>query len=300
MSKKTRYVCLSESDLPAGTALPWSIFLRSGELLAPAGFAVQDSVMSLRLMMATPMRAATEADDPAKTVEAEPDPGLEKIVARSLDPLQYLKHNAEGVVLVFKLPSDPEPRKAQVDFYGRIPGQAVIVSAPPLGLGIGQTWQSFEGLPISAQIIFGKSLCIFKTAVLRYAAIPSGHLFLKYPTEAATQPFRQTLRVDARIPASVQMADGYTVPALITNLSGSGCAVATGFVLGQPGARLTMSFRLKIGDKPQLLTVPCIVRSIKGKPSQQIRYGIEFEESAIDTTGMQLLRSYVYENLAER
>ncbi len=85
MSKKTRYVCLSESDLPAGTALPWSIFLRSGELLAPAGFVVQDSVMSLRLMMATPMRAATEADDPAKTVEAEPDPGLEKIVARSLD-----------------------------------------------------------------------------------------------------------------------------------------------------------------------------------------------------------------------
>lgn len=289
------YVYLSESDLTPGCALPWAIYLRSGELLAPAGFMVQDSVIALRLMMATPMRAATAADAPGSTHEAV----NEAAAAKALDPLQYLKHNAEGVVLVFKLPNDIEPRKVQVEFFGRIPQQSVIVSAPALGLGIGQTWQNFEGMPISAQVIFGKSLCIFKTTVLRYAAIPSPHLFLRYPTEAVTQPFRQTLRVDARLPASVLMADGYSVPALITNLSGSGCAVATGFVLGQAGARLTLSFRVKIADKPQSLALPCVVRSVKGKPSQQIRYGVEFDESAMDDASKLALRSYVYENLAE-
>ncbi|MES2016302.1 MAG: PilZ domain-containing protein [Pseudomonadota bacterium] len=296
MSGKPRYTYLSESDLTPGVPLPWSIYLRSGELLAPAGFVVQDSVIALRLMMATPMRAAQAGDNPAATHEAINEAAAGKL----LDPLQYLKHNAEGVVLVFKLPSDIEARKVQVEFFGRIPQQSVIVSAPPLGLGPGQTWQSFEGMPVSAQVIFGKSLCIFKTAVLRYAAIPSPHLFLRYPTEAVTQPFRQTLRVDARLPAAVLMADGYTVPALITNLSGSGCAVATGFLLGQAGARLTLTFRVKIADKPQSLSLPCVVRSVKGKPSQQIRYGVEFDEAAMDDAGKQALRSYVYENLAER
>ncbi len=294
---KTRYVYLSESDLPIGGPLPWSIYLRSGELLAPAGFVVQDSVVAMRLMMATPMRAATERD--SATFEADSDPVAEKLVAKTVDPLKYLKHNAEGVVLVFKLPSDFEPRTVQVDFYGRIPMQSVIVSAPNLGLGIGQTWQNFEGMPISVQIIFGKSLCIFKTTVMRYAALPSAHLFLRYPTEAATQPFRQALRVDARIPASISMADGYTVPALITNLSGSGCAVATGFVLGQAGTRLTVAFRVKIAEKARVLSMSCVIRSIKGKLSQQMRYGIEFDEAVADDI-LHALRSYVYEHLAER
>ena len=296
---KTRYVYLSESDLPVGAPLPWSIYLRSGELLAPAGFVVQDSVVAMRLMMATPMRAASEQDRGAVTFEAESDPVSEKMAPKTSDPLKYLKHNAEGVVLVFKLPSDFEPRKMQVEFYGRIPMQSVIVSAPPLGLGISQTWQQFEGLPMSAQVIFGKSLCVFKTTVMRYAALPSGHLFLRYPTEAVTQPFRQALRVDARIPASISMADGYTVPALITNISGSGCAVATGFVLGQAGTRLTVAFRVKIADKARVLTMPCVIRSIKGKLSQQMRYGIEIDE-VVDDTILHALRSFVYEHLAER
>ena len=300
MNKKARYIYLSESDIPVGAALPWSIYLRSGELLAPAGFMVQDSVVALRLMMATPMRAATDSDRTTGTIAAGTDLVAEKNAPKPSDPLQYLQHNAETVVLVFKLPSDAEPRKVQVEFYGRIPLQAVIVSAPHLGLGIGQTWQNFEGMPISAQVIFGKKLCIFKTTVMRYAALPGAHLFLRYPTEAVIQPFRQALRVDARVPASVQMADGYTVPALITNLSGSGCAVSTGFVLGQAGARLTLTFRVKIAGKPQMMSLPCMIRSIKGKLSQQMRYGVEFDDATMDDAARQMLHSYVYENLAER
>lgn len=300
MSKKTRYIYLSQSDLPVGAALPWSIYLRTGELLAPAGFMVHDSNVAQRLLMATPMRAATDSDRACATFEADSDPMAEKAAPKPADPLQYLKHNAEAVVLVFKLPSDFEPRKVQVEFYGRIPMQSLIVSAPPLGLGMGQTWQNFEGMPISAQIIFGKSLCIFKTTVMRYTAVPTGHLFLRYPTDAVTQPFRQALRIDARIPASVLMGDGHTVPALITNLSGSGCAVATGFVLGQPGARMTMAFRVKTADKPQMLSLPCVIRSVKGKLSQQMRYGVEFDKAAMDDAGRQALHSYVYQTLAER
>lgn len=297
---KTQFVYLSEGDLPVGSSLPWSIYLRSGELLAPAGFMVADAVVQRRLMIATPVRAAqaTDADRRKVTVE-EQGGGDDKSAAHSTDPLKYLKHNAEGVVLTFKLPSDFEPRNAQVEFYGRVPMQSIIVSAPPLGLGNGQTWQNFEGIALTVQVIFGRSLCMFKTTVMRYSGLPSGHLFLRYPQEAVTKSFRQALRVDARIPASITMADGYTVPALITNLSGCGCAVATGFVLGQPGTRLTVAFRVRLAEKNRVVSVPCVIRSIKGKLSQQMRYGIEFDEQ-VDDSVLLTLKSFVYEHLAER
>ena len=296
---KMQFVFLSEGDLPVGRSLPWAIYLRSGELLAPAGFVVADAVVQRRLMMATPVRAAQATDTDREKIVADGPDNDDKGAPHTHDPLKYLKHNAEGVVLTFKLPVDFEPRNVQVEFYGRVPLQSIIVSAPTLGLGNGQTWSSFEGLPMTVQVIFGRSLCMFKTSLMRYSALPSGHLFLRYPQDAVTKSFRQALRVDARIPASITLVDGYTVPALITNLSGSGCAVATGFVLGQPGTRLTVAFRLKLADKARVVTVPCVIRSIKGKLSQQMRYGIEFDEQVEDSV-LLTLKSFVYEHLAER
>jgi hypothetical protein len=203
------------------------------------------------------------------------------------------------VILTFQLPNDFEPRKVNVDYFGRIPMQSVIVSAPPLGLGTAQTWNNFEGMPMTVQVILGRSICLFKTTVLRYSPQPSPHLFLRSPQEAVTKSFRQALRVDAHIPASITMPDGYTVPALITDLSGGGCALASGFILGQAGTRLQMAFRVKLSDKLRVITVPCVIRSIKGKLSQQMRYGIEFDEK-VDEPTVLALKSFVYEHLAER
>jgi PilZ domain len=296
---KQQFVPLSGQDLPVGMPLPWSIFLRSGELLAPAGFMVSDALVQARLMAAMPVRAATGRDAGMPLIEVSTAPVAEPASGPTHDPLKYLKHNAEGVILTFKLPSDFEARTAQVEFYGRIPLQSVIVSAPALGLGTAQTWQQHEGLAVTVQVIFGRSLCMFKTNVMRYAPLPSGHLFLRYPQDAVTKSFRQALRVDAQIPASVTMQDNYTVPAIITNLSGCGCAVATGFILGQPGTRLTVSFRLKMLDKARVVSLPCVIRSIKGKLSQQMRYGIEFDEQ-VDEAVLLTLKSFVYEHLAER
>lgn len=291
----TQFVYLSDFDLKVGERLPWAIYLRSGELLAPAGFVVLDSVVRERLMVTRPMRAAMQQDDARALVDVSAAPD-EKIARQSHDPLKYLKHNAEGTVLTFKLASDFEPRSVQVEFYGRVPLQSLIVSAPALP---GQSWNNLDGLPMTVQVIFGRILCVFKTTVMRYSPLPSGHLFLRYPTDAVTKPFREALRVETKLPASIMTQDGYSVPAVITNISGSGCAIATGFVLGQPGTRLKVSFRVKIADKYRVLEVPCIIRSNKGKLSQQMRYGCSFDEGA-DDAALLALKSFVYEHLAER
>jgi len=295
---KQQFVYLAESDLKVGSRLPWAIYLRSGELLAPTGFAIADVEVQRRLMQAVPVRAATQHDRSQDVVLAEGTPEADAPV-HNPDPLQHLRHNAEGVILTFQLPNDFEPRKVNVEYFGRIPMQSVIVSAPLLGLGTAQTWNNFEGMPITVQVILGRSICLFKTTVLRYSPQPSPHLFLRSPQDAVTKSFRQALRVDAHIPASITMPDGYTVPALITDLSGGGCALASGFILGQAGTRLQMAFRVKLSDKLRVITVPCVIRSVKGKLSQQMRYGIEFDEK-VDEPTVLALKSFVYEHLAER
>lgn len=294
---KQQFVHLSESDLKVGTKLPWAIYLRSGELLAPTGFPIADEEVRRRLMQAVPVRAATSTDNRRDIVLAEGAPEAEA-EAHNPDPLKHLRHNTEGVILTFQLPNDFEPRKVNVEYFGRIPMQSVIISAPPLGSGT-QGWNNFEGMPVTLQVILGRSICLFKTTVLRYSPLPSAHLFLRSPQDAVTKSFRQALRVDAHIPASITMPDGYTVPALITDLSGGGCALASGFILGQAGTKLKMAFRVKLSDKVRVITVPCTIRSIKGKLSQQMRYGIEFDEE-VDEPTVLALKSFVYEHLAER
>jgi hypothetical protein len=70
-------------------------------------------------------------------------------------------------------------------------------------------------------------------------------------------------------------------------------------VLGQSGTRLKAAFRLKIAEQYHVLVAHCIIRSIKGKLSQQMRYGIEFAD-ATDASTMLTIKSFVYEHLAER
>jgi hypothetical protein len=57
MSKRL-FIYLSEGDLQIGKPLPWSVYVRSGELLAPAGFLISDSAARARLMAARPLRVA--------------------------------------------------------------------------------------------------------------------------------------------------------------------------------------------------------------------------------------------------
>ena len=294
----TQLVYLFASDIPVGSALPWPILLASGDLLAPSGFMVSDEHVQDMLISATPVRIGTPSDRGRPSIEMDSDELSTKIASRANDPLKYFRQNAETVVLTFKLPAETDTRSVNADFYGRIGMTSIIVSAPALGLGDENKWKNFEGMPITVQVLFGRTLCMFKTTLLRYAAVPNGHLFLRYPQKVVTKVFRQALRVSARLPASITIDTGHVLPALITNLSDSGCALETGLLLGQPGSALTVTFQARIADIVQPLSVPCIIRSVKGKPSEQMRYGVEFADSLSEAVSLSL-KAFIYEQLAE-
>ena len=293
----TQLVYLFASDLPVGSSLPWPIFLVSGDLLAPSGFVVATEFVQERLIMSTPVRIGTAADRGRPSIDMDSDELSARIASRANDPLKYFKQNAETVVLTFKLPAEDETRTVNADFYGRIGTSSLIVSAPALGPGDEHRWKNFEGIPMTVQILFGRTLCMFKTSLLRYAAVPNGHLFLHYPQKVVTKVFRQALRVSARLAASITVGEGQVLPALITNLSDSGCAIETGLLLGEPGTILTVSFKARIEEEMRLLSVPGVIRSVRGKLSEQMRYGVEF--SQMEERASAALKAFIYEQLAE-
>jgi hypothetical protein len=283
----TQLVYLFASDIPVGSTLPWPIFLVSGDLLAPSGFMVTDEFVQERLIMATPVRIGTASDRGRPSIEMDSEELSAKISSQANDPLKYFRQNAET-----------DTRSVNADFYGRIGMSSIIVSAPALGLGDDNKWKNFEGMPVTVQVLFGRTLCMFKTTLLRYAAVPNGHLFLRYPQKVVTKVFRQALRVSLRLPASVKLDQGHVLPALITNLSDSGCALETGLLLGQPGAPLTVTFQARIAEIAQTMSVPCIIRSVKGKPSEPMRYGVEFADTIPEPVSL-ALKTFIYEQLAE-
>lgn len=294
--KKLQFVYVSEHDIRIGAPLPWPLYLRSGELLAPAGYVIADPSSRDRLLLAKPMRSSQAGDKASDLVDATDD--QDKMPGPTHDPLEALKHNAESMIITFQFPGDFDSRSASVEFYGRVPLQSIIVSAPAVRAANGQSWQHFEGLPMTAQVIFGRTVCAFKTSLMRFAPLPSGHLFLRYPTDAASKPFRQALRVEVKLPTSITLPDG-TVPGMITNLSSGGCAISTGFVLGDVGTVVKLAFRFKIGGKAHMVQLNGTIRGIKGKLSQQMQYGIAFV-SGMDEASELAIKSFVYEYLAER
>lgn len=292
---KQRFVYIAENEIQAGEPLQWALYLRSGDLLAPAGYVITDMTSLNRILQARPMRPARADDRPSDLISPDDQ---DKMPGPTHDPLHSLKHNAEGMVLTFQLPGDYSPRSAQVEFYGRVPLQSIIVSAPVIRASNGQSWQHFEGLPMSAQVIFGRTVCAFKTTLMRFASLPSGHLFLRYPTEAVSKPFRQALRVEVKLPVSITLVDG-NVPGMITNLSGGGCAISTGFVLGNVGTVVKLAFRLKVSGKAHLVQLHGTIRGVKGKLAGAMQYGVAFSPD-IDESAELALKSFVYEHLAER
>ncbi|MGZ8291644.1 MAG: PilZ domain-containing protein [Telluria sp.] len=295
---ETQLVYLFESDLPVGIPLPWPVFLTSGDLLAPAGFVVASQAVQERFINATPLRIGHLSDHGRPAMSIDSESFAAKIATRTNDPLKYFRQNAETVVLTFKLPGESESRTVNADFYGLIAMSSVIVSAPTLGLGDELKWKNFEGMPITVQVLFGRTLCMFKTTLAWYAAVPNGHLFLRYPQKVVTRVFRQALRVSARLAASITTEDGHVLPALMTNLSDSGCALETGFMLGETGTDLVVEFQVGVGDEPQTISVPGIIRGIKGNLGQQMRYGIEFAGGMSEDTGA-ALKSFLYAQLAD-
>jgi hypothetical protein len=300
MNAPRSLVPVHPDDIRPGTVLPWPLYSRARQLIAPAGFRVDSDDAHARLLHARPMREARPGDgaDTGAFLRAlregdEDEPPPRPVTHR--DPLENLRSPVEAVTLEFRLPGDTEPRRAHVTYVGRMPGTAVIVTAPTLGGSRGA--RDLEDAAVRVRMVTGRSIQSFESRVTRYAHVPSPHLYLAHPRSAGTTPFRAALRVPVDIRAELRSEGGDAIPGRIANLSASGCAVETAFLLGEPGSRFTVSFRLDVADKPHRMSLPSVLRNVQNRRGSSVA-GLQFDPEflAAQWSLPLLLRSFLLES----
>lgn len=287
-------------DIPVGAPLAFALYGRSGALIAPPGFAVPDEAARAKLLGARPYREATGVarDEPGGASEPVPTAlgGAEHD-----DPLHRLRHNVEGVQLVFRLPGDPDKRVVPAGFCGRLGMQSLLVAAPALGGH--RSWHQLEGLEVAVRMTAGRTAYVFDSAVQRYSALPSPHLYLRYPVSARRSDFRAAVRLETSLPAVAQMNDARRFGVTIVDLSGAGCAVDSQHLLGELGDRFTLVFRAHLSEGSFTLTVPVVIRNLpKAGARHRMRHGLQFGDGSDDGLEWHLrlaIKAFIYESLLE-
>ena len=264
------------NDIVVGVPMPFSLFSRAGALIVPQGHVVPDAGAHIRLLAVEPYREGTGRAERAGGVPAEVVPST--LGVEHPDPMRVVHHNAESVQLTFRLPGDPEPRKATVQLIGKLGQTAIVVSVPPLAGR--RDWHALEGLELTARMITGRNAYAFDATVMRFAALPAPHLYLTYPKAARRSPYRGATRLQAAVAGVVRLADGSQVPVVLTDLSSTGCAVDSDFLLGEVGQGLHLTFRARTDDETMQIELPAVIRNrhrlgMRGR----LRHGLHFGDA---------------------
>jgi len=219
---------------------------------------------------------------------AQPGPGYR-------DPLEEVSRPVERTFIVFGFPGDGEKRKVAVEFFGRFPGLALMVSAPFVGW---HAWQDHLGLPIGVRLFTTRTLFAFEAALSNVLSAPKPHLVLTYPESVRAVPYRRGRRIEGAMPASVSIRGDRSYRCVVTDISRGGCGIGCNAPLGGIGDGLLLSFEPQAGRGGSLLTVPAIIRNSRmGRGGSH--YGVEFDDTVLenDPRKAALLDNFVLDHL---
>ncbi len=280
-------------ELEIGKPLQWPVYGQNGVLLAPAGFIVTHDLRQRALARLGVFR------DMQRLQAAQGGPGpLRPDDGEPVDALAELRHNVEFAQLTVAPRGEGEAEVTLISEYlGKLPGQIVIMSAPPLPGRY--AWRDIpEGALIRLRLLTGRSAYSFDTGLIRYMTLPTPMLFLRYPAEVAHQQVRSNVRVRARIKAVAVMRQNSRVPVVVENISGDGCGLETESVLGDVGTAFDLVMRIELLGQAYTLSLPSIIRNRRTRRGRHIT-GVMFAyaTSPEDVTLRMALEAYLYEQI---
>ncbi|MCX7275449.1 MAG: PilZ domain-containing protein [Burkholderiales bacterium] len=293
MATKEVLIPVDPSTIAVGKRLPWALYARNGELLAPEGFLITDESQQRRMLEARAYRQTPGLQRNDATYDSESRAPATAVV----DTLPELRHNVEFVQLTYHLRGEVDPTTVTVEFLGKVVNQAVMVTAPHLPGRL--SWRDVEdGFPISVRMMTGRSAYSFETLLTRFSALPMPHLFLRYPMDVKHQVLRSSVRVRTSIKAVALLPGGTRHMVLVDNLSGDGCGIDTEFALGDPGENIEMVFRIHVRGQGYTLTLPSTIRNKRQRKGRHI-YGLQFgsQNDPLDHSLRLALEAYLYEHI---
>jgi hypothetical protein len=203
-----------------------------------------------------------------------------------------------GDRLQLQLPAMLGPERPVVRLIGYIRGVSILVTAPVASTGM--PIELVEGEEVIVRLFSALAVYGFPASVVRLCRGPIAHLHLEFPSEVQGRVIRAERRIRTNVITSVAVTSSVDepVPALITNLSPTGCMLDAQRKIGDRDTHVRISLQLSPHGQEHLLELDAVIRSaedIDGSP--KTRHGIKFNELPPHTS--LVLHSYIYHQLVE-
>jgi c-di-GMP-binding flagellar brake protein YcgR len=208
-------------------------------------------------------------------------------------------HLSVGTVLNLQNLSDRSGTRLQAKVLGFLEGLSILAVMPggallPVDLRAGDE--------IAVRYLMGRSVCGFRTNVLRVCTLPFPYFHLEYPKEVQRMDVRRAERVQVALPGRVELGAG-PVQVQIRDLSATGAMLSAPQELGQVDGMVNVSFELTFGEVTRQLATGAAIRNAappsKAEAGGQVfRYGVQFQDLSEDDRIF--VRGFVFEQLASR
>ena len=152
---------------------------------------------------------------------------------------------------------------------GYIPNRYLIVSMPKTNQLIGQPF--LESDQILVRLFSGQCVFSFTVFVDKIVNLSFEYIHLTFPKNITGQVIRNSRRVKTAIEAKASI-NNESIPIIITNLSAAGAEISTHSELGKADSRIGLLVKVKIHEKEILLQLQAIIKSLKSKNKQGVKW----------------------------
>jgi c-di-GMP-binding flagellar brake protein YcgR len=230
-------------------------------------------------------------------VSAVPDPAPQEDTApptRRPTDLQLMV----GTVLNLQVLSERGGPRVQARVLGYLEGQSVIAALPgatllPTDLRLGDE--------IAVRYLVGRSVCGFKTRVIRVSTSPYPYFHLLYPDDVQRMDVRSAERVQVALPARLDVGT-QALDVEVRDLSATGAMLSTPREVGQVGDAVKLSMELTFGEITRQVSTAATIRNTapapEGGEDTTLRYGVQFD--GLSEADHIFVRGFVFEQLASR
>lgn len=264
--------------------MPFDVFDRDGRLLLRRGYVIETEQEKQKLFKLGPERdvSTDERFRAAFSSAARLDQkGTEEANRSVTMPFAEL-HLLPGEPLQVKLAGEEEALWSR--YIGMIRNRSVLIEAvtrADLPIFVR------EGTTLQVRGTTGSLAFLFTASIIANLARPFSYLHLSYPGEIRAVRLRRTERVKVRVVCAVVTESGEAHGGVLVDLSLGGGLLATRYSWNV-GQRVTLKFKLPVGESELILGVNAVVRSVRQieQPNGQKEpaYGVQFVEMAPEET----------------
>lgn len=192
-------------------------------------------------------------------------------------------------------PSPNSKERFDCMLVGCLPGEAVMITAPPSG----EFPVVEEGQQVAIRVMSSNGVALFPTTVLFVGDVPVFMVYLDFPRAIQFKLVRNATRVDVALPILVSNKTREGIRGIvgkITDISTTGARINLFDDVGEAGELIELKGKFEVGEIRRMVNVEAIIRSKPVITGEVVTYGVEFHEA--DEEKLIVLFGFIFSAIA--